>query len=301
MTHLDQETGGAYTPERARESAADEVIVLEPTVDAWGNEVWTVESATSPDGLIPTWELAADVAPTPSEGSPLRILGEADSIPAELSDLEAGAGGMLSDPATRKPISVLPQERMATTPDAWAEIVRNLRDAENGRPHQDVEMRPGGALEVQAAGQARPLSRLPQEKMAGTKNPEPSAEDVQEVMRIDPKRVEQWTPVTTGLLNGWKFRLRPAPGEQEFVFLAFRSPSDGNRFRVFVIKPDVDDRFGHHDHMIKTTVGGHSIPVLCGPGGRAADTLAQARLFAGKWMSYTYRRSTLGVAPGFSE
>lgn len=201
--------------------------------------------------------------------------------------------------SSRRNLSVLPRERMAGE-DAWADIVRQLRDAEDGRDAQDVVMRPGGGMEVnEPGGQTRPLSRLPQEKMAAV-NPKPSEADIAEIREIDPQRVEDWTPMLTGLLNGWKFRLRPDPGAMEFVFLAFRSPQDGNNFRIFVVKPDVDKEYGHRPHMIGVNIGGQKIPVICGPNGRAARTLTEARGHAGKWMIYTHRLVNMRVSPGFS-
>jgi len=257
-------------------SQVHDVIDLRPVSDADGTVVWTTEPS-SPPHLAPTdTDLVID---TRQPRSPLHLL-QGDHRPQRISSL--------------------PEERMAGTPDAWGDIVRNLRAAEEGQANDDVNMRPGGTLEVVKPGDnPRPLSRLPEERMAGV-NPAPTVDDAQVVMAIDPTRVERWEPVTTGLLNGWKFRLRPEPRADEFVFLAFRNPSDGNAFRLFVVKPDVDDLFGHRPHMISVPLGGQAIPVLCGPGGRAARTLEEARVFAGKWMLYNYRQSVLGVDPGFS-
>ncbi len=255
-----------------------QVMVLEPITDASGHTVWSDITRTSPL-LVPA---------------------------AGASDIERGpAGSLIAHPApadtrtdTRK-LSVLPSERMASQVTGWDEIVRNLRESEAGRGEQDVEMRPGGTLEVSTPEQtSRPLSQLPKERMAGLNAP-PRSADIDEVKDIDPQNVEQWTPVQTGLLNGWKFRLRPEPGADEFVFLAFRSPQDSNLFRIFVVKPNVDRLYGHQPHMISTTVGGEHIPVICGPEGRAARTLADARVHAGKWMAYTYLRNKRRN-PGFS-
>jgi hypothetical protein len=91
------------------------------------------------------------------------------------------------------------------------------------------------------------------------------------------------------LISGWRFHLRPLTGGPLFKFLAFRSPQDGGRFRIWPIEPNFDAHFGHKPHMITTTVGGQKVPVLCGPGGRAAATLAEARLYAAKWAVYTAR------------
>jgi hypothetical protein len=256
---------------------SDSVIDLSPSTDSTGQVIWTVP-ASGTSAEIEEWGERADVS------------------------LSSGSGEIfhVDDQGVSRQLSRLPTERMAGVPDAWSDIVRNLNNAEEGRRHDEVTMLPGGTLEVTKPGQAsRPLSRLPQERMAGF-NPGPSAADVNDVMAIDPDRVEHWTPQQTGLLNGWKFRLRPERGAPEYVFLAFRSPADGNLFRIFVVKPDVDSLYGHRPHMIKTVVGGQEIPVICGPDGRAARTLAEARTFAGKWMIYNYRLNTPGMVPGFS-
>ncbi|MFI6779284.1 hypothetical protein [Nocardia sp. NPDC050412] len=198
---------------------------------------------------------------------------------------------------TTNPTSQLPPARMAG-PD-WAQITRQLRQAEVGAPGTDVMLRPGGQPElIDPYGQATQLSRLPAERMAAI-NQAPHSSDIGDLSRLDPDNVEQWTPTTAGLLNGWKFRLRPESGAPEYVFFAFRNPQDSNNFRVFVIEPNMDDQFGHGPHMIATVVGVDRIPVICGPTGRAAATLEEARLHAAKWMYHHYMRAH-GHNPGFS-
>lgn len=258
----------------SKERNSSEVIDLQPVVGPAGDVVWA-EPSDSPE---PVEHRGDDVQRT-----------------------DDGRLWLVKDDVRDRTLSTLPIERMAAVPDAWADVVRNLRAAEEGADHEDVVMNAGGSLEVVTPGQERrELSKLPQERMAGDGNPEPNLDEVTDVMTIDPDRTEQWTPVQTGLLNGWKFRLRPEQGASEFVFLAFRSPDDDDNFRIFVIKPDVDDEYGHRPHMISVTVGGEKIPVICGPNGRPARTLAEARAHAGKWMAYTYRRLNLHVTPGFS-
>jgi hypothetical protein len=181
----------------------------------------------------------------------------------------------------------------------WDEITRRLRDGENRMAGVDVIMRPGGQPELMTPrGSAAPLSRLPADRMAAI-NPAPHSSDIGALSRLDPDNLEQWTPATAGLLNGWKFRLRPEAAAREYVFFAFRSPQDSNNFRVFVIAPNMDDSSGHAPHMIATVVGATRIPVICGPSGEAAATLQQARLHAAKWMYYHYLRAQ-GRNPGFS-
>jgi len=128
----------------------------------------------------------------------------------------------------------------------------------------------------------------------------PAAADVEVLRRLDPGNAEDWTPVRTGHLSGWTFRLIPPfAGQRPFVFLAFRSPSDGNAFRIAVLEPDMDTEYGHAPHMIRVHVGGRPVPVICGPRGRPAAGLAEVRTHAAKWMAYTSARLA-GRNPGFS-
>jgi hypothetical protein len=128
----------------------------------------------------------------------------------------------------------------------------------------------------------------------------PSPADVEILRRLDPGNTEHWTPVRTAHLSGWTFGLTPLfAGQQPFVFFGFRSPSDGNAFRIAVLQPDMDTEYGHAPHMIKVHVGGRPIPVICGPGGRPARDLAEVRTHAAKWMAYTSARMS-GRDPGFS-
>jgi hypothetical protein len=128
----------------------------------------------------------------------------------------------------------------------------------------------------------------------------PSPADVELLRRLDPDNAENWTPVRTGRLTGWTFRFTPPLASQRaFVFFAFRSPSDGNAFRIAVLEPDMDTEYGHAPHMIRVHVGGRPVPVICGPGGRPARDLAAVRTHAAKWMAYTSARMA-GRNPGFS-
>lgn len=128
----------------------------------------------------------------------------------------------------------------------------------------------------------------------------PSPADVEILRSLDPGNTEHWTPVRTVHLSGWTFRLTPPfAGQRLFVFFAFRSPSDGNAFRIAVLEPDMDTEYGHAPHMISVHVGGRPIPVICGPGGRPARDLAEVRTHAAKWMAYTSARMS-GRNPGFS-
>lgn len=184
---------------------------------------------------------------------------------------------------------------------AWDDIARRLSDAEKGRDGgATVDLQPGGAIVVRGPGEvATTLSSLPNERMAAL-NRGPSPGDVEELRRLDPGNVEEWVPVSMTSLEGWKFRLRPdIDNALDYVFLAFRSPSDGNAWRISVLQPLMDDAFGHGPHMIRRPVGNVNIPVICGPGGAPAMTLAEVRTHAAKWMVYTARKHR-GENPRFS-
>ena len=185
--------------------------------------------------------------------------------------------------------------------DSWDKIVQALRDAEECRPGPaDVELRPGGQLVLTGRGrEPQPLSRLPRSRMAA--NQAPAAENIDALRQLDPGNDEQWTPVLGDQISGWAFQMIPPfVGQPPFVFFAFRSPSDGNAYRVAVLEPDMDHEYGHRWHMIATYVGGRRVPVICGPHGKPAKDLATVRVHAAKWMAYV---SSLfaGRRPGFSQ
>ena len=196
-------------------------------------------------------------------------------------------------------VSVLPPDRMGAG-SPWDDIARRLSDAEKGHTGATVDLQPGGALVVRGAGQpATTVSALPSERMAGV-NAGPIAGDVAVLRALDPANVEEWEPVMTTTIDGWKFRLSPnVAGAPTFAFLAFRSPTDGNAWRIAVLDPPMDNAFGHAPHMIRRPVGSAMIPVICGPGGAPARTLAEVRTHAAKWMVYTTRKRR-GENPWFS-
>lgn len=201
-------------------------------------------------------------------------------------------------------LSVLPTERMAAGED-WATIVATLRAQESGRATPtDIVVRPGGALGQVPAGltteHGHTVSKLPQERMA-TVVPGPTATDAEEISLLDPSNIECWTPVWRGGFGAWTFEMvPPIRGQLRFTFLVFRSPSDGNALRISPLYPNLDDEFGHEPHMITVRLGGERVPVICGPGGRAARTFAEVRGDAAKWMVFqSYRLA--GLRPPFSE
>lgn len=255
--------------------AEPEPVVLKPYRDPATGQV---AYAAPHDPAVTTRPRVADLALTPD------------------GNIAATAPGDTGQP---EPVSRIPQERMAAA--SWDQIAQALRSAEEGRPGgADVELRPGGHLVLTDRGKdVQPVSQLPQDRMAAASTG-PSQADVNELRRLDPANTEQWSPVRTDLIAGWTFRLTPPIADQaQFVFFAFRSPSDGDAFRIAVLQPDMDAEFGHVPHMIRAYVGGKKIPVICGPGGRPAGDLAEVRTHAAKWMAYTSMRMAF-LNPGFS-
>ncbi|GGX25346.1 hypothetical protein GCM10010297_53170 [Streptomyces malachitofuscus] len=231
---------------------------------------------------------AHDVELVPGHSPSLVRLGES---PEDASD-----GGTHQ----RIPLSRLPQERMASGERAsWNEVRSMIEDMErNDGP--DVELVPGGGfVRSDSSGSSQEISRIPQERMAAI-NPGPSRADIDLLSRLDPHNVEKWQPVVTSFLTGWRFQMQPpCSGQLPFVFFAFRSPSDGNAFRITPIRPNLDNVISHKKHMYSVKVGGQSVSVLCGPGGRSAADVAEVRTHAAKWMAYTSLRMA-GKKPRFS-
>lgn len=227
-------------------------------------------------------------------------LGEDARLIALTEDLTAPG----KNPAAVGTPSRLPTQRMASAA-SWDTIAETLRGKENGRTTSaDLVVRPGGGVELVPAGaterSAEPVSTLEPERMAATMVG-PSSADVAEIRRLDPHNVERWTPRQQGGFSGWTFEMVPPFASQgRFKFLVFRSPSDGNRLRISPLYPTYDHLFGHAPHMINVRLGGHVVPVICGPGGRAAADFTAARGYAAKWMIYTSYRLAGRPAP-FSE
>ena len=260
-----------------------EPVVLKPSEDPYSGQVVYAVSEVA----VPFEDATGRIPPRAAT----------DLVLTQDGDIAATA----DDTGEVQPVSRIPRGRMAAA--SWDEIAQALRNAEEGKSRgADVELHPGGELVLvfsEYGREAQPVSRLPQERMAAV-NTGPSAEDVAILRRLDPGNTESWSPMQTGLIAGWTFRMTPpVPGQGQFVFLAFRSPSDGNAFRISVLHPDMDAEFGHLPHMIRTYVGGQRIPVICGPDGRPAADLAEVRTHAAKWMAYTSARMA-GLNPRFS-
>lgn len=260
----------------------------------------------NPVELVPETDIATGrtVYGYPS-GDPCKSAG-----PGVGGDLVLRPGGYIAktalvDAEEDHVISRLPEGRMAAS-SSWEEIAEQLRRREEGRSTgAEVVLKPGGELEVSWDDEAspQPLSKLPEGRMA-VAQAGPSARDVKTLHALDPENLEGWEPTYdedgAGELEGWIFRLTPPqPDQDEFVFLAFRSPSEGNGWRISVLEPDMDYERGHGPHMITVSVGGMTVPVICGPNGAPARNLKEVRTHAAKWMAYTSRRMA-GLDPGFS-
>jgi hypothetical protein len=226
------------------------------------------------------------------------------------SELVVEPGGQLviqpTETANRspKPVSVLPSEIMAG--GSWPDTVRRLAGLERHAPAPgDVSVEAGGRLVLRRGGatsRRASVSVLPTAILCAPLIPmaEPSLDDVAEVRALDPDNVEDWTPITTGPVRGWRFRMVSGhPDVGDFHFAAWRSPADGGRWRITPLRPNYDQVHGHRDHMATVNVGGRSVPVLCGPSGAACRTLSEVRGHAAKWKTYTTNRllGRLGV-PG---
>jgi hypothetical protein len=213
----------------------------------------------------------------------------------------AGASWTTEEALTEGRCCRLPESRMAGVPaeDPWAEIINTLSDQEDDRPtSSDVYLKPGGALELKAPSGQIGQSKLPEGRMAAVTT-SPTAAEARQLRTLDPQRLEGWKLVANDLMAGWYFHLQPPNGARPYEFFAFRSPSDGNLYRIAVLSPKMDDQYGHLPHIISVTVGGTKVNVICGPKGAPARDLDAVRAHAAKWTLYTSRRLA-GLNPGFS-
>lgn len=253
------------------------------------------------DGVFRT----ADESPTPAVGTPTPAT-DTPPIPAPArpqggtlvpTDVSVGPGGTLTVSGGKETAtSTVPSERMAG--DDWQNVFAQIRAEEEGRGgNNSVHVAPGGGLEVRPTSDAagRPISTVPKVRMAAT------TAEAEELRRLDPRNVEEWTPVRSagGRVDGWRFRLKDPFADRYFVFLTFRNPSRRNLWDVSPILPVMDNRLGHGPHMITTTMGSETVPIICGPGGEPAPSLTAVRGVAAKWMAYTAAKLA-GRNPGFS-
>lgn len=199
-------------------------------------------------------------------------------------------------------VSTLPRDVMAGS--AWDEVRQAMRQHErNERTSSVPAMLPGGQIVVhdQRSHTDQPIAVIPRDVMAATTVMPLTERDITDIEGLDPDNLEGWTPVYGQHVSGFMFTLSadPFPQLPPFVFFAFRSADDAGLWRVAVLSPNMDTAFGHTAHIVRTRVGSAQRAVLCGPGGRACRTLAEAREHAGKWKVYTAARMA-GFDPGFS-
>jgi hypothetical protein len=177
------------------------------------------------------------------------------------------------------------QGRMAGA--GWDEIDRYFADEEGGRPTgMSLEARPGGEMvlvDKNRAGETQ-IGNTAQGRMAAA-NPRATPDELRTLRSIDPTNIENWVPREFGSIRGLEFRFSSRlakPGY--FKFLVLKTGND--TWRIAPLHPNMDDLFGHRHHMVSATIGGELVPVICGPGGRAATSLKEARDFAYKWSTY---------------
>ena len=243
-------------------SADNGPVDLVEAYDDHGNLVW-INPADAPS--LPSWAVpqSSDEAPAgPSQ---------------ELVMTDGGMSLRDSPHAGARVRSVVPRERMAGAlePQGWDRIPEIISDHENSRSQGlDIAINPGGRLTVERSGQVRRTSVVPDERMAADPHPRITVADVDVIRELDPFNQEAWEPVYTTALDGWRFRLQVRPDGFVFKFLAFRSPTESNRWRLSVLSPDMGGQWGHGPHIVTAWVGGREMPVLCGrpgqqPGGGA--------------------------------
>jgi hypothetical protein len=278
------------------------------------NDIITLEPIRGADGLV--WAepdastLSCSGGAGATDGADLTTTTKVDATDLAVcptpppADVVIGSNGGLSliaDAQDPQPLSTIPRERMAA---GWQEVFAQVRDLENGGG-PELAVQPGGGITVKHEGHAeQPVSVVPSVRMAADVAAAAASittADAEELSRLDPENLENWTPVTSsgGEFSGWLFELRPPYQDQPFKFLTFRNPSRRNEWDVASIAPNLDRQFGHAPHMITTVVGGRKMPIICGPGGEPSPSLTVVRGVAAKWMYYTSARMA-GVNPGFS-
>jgi hypothetical protein len=168
----------------------------------------------------------------------------------------------------------------------WDEIDQYFADEEGGKSTgMSLEARPGGEMvliDKNRAGETQ-IGNAAQGRMAA--NPKATSDELRAIRNIDPTNIEQWTPKEFGSIRGLEFRFKSRlaqPGY--FKFLVLKTGNDA--WRIAPLHPNMDDLFGHRHHMVSTNIGGENVPVICGPGGKAAASLKEARDFAYKWSTY---------------
>ncbi|SMH32606.1 hypothetical protein SAMN06295885_0757 [Rathayibacter oskolensis] len=239
----------------------------------------------------------ARVAPRSATGAAAGSAG--DSPRGELVVVDPGGSlRIVAASGVDRPVSVVPEERMAAGSD-WGSIIHRIRENEEGGGvgSDTVVVAPGGGLALIGKGEAeaRNLSRVPEVRMAGS-----LLDEAYEVSRLDPDNVEEWAdvPGPSGSI-AWKFALKAPWQTGHFTFLTFKNPSRRNKWDLIPIFPNLDDSFGHSVHLIPQKFGSETVTIICGPGGEPAESLTAVRGVAAKWTAYTSARLA-GRDPGFS-
>jgi hypothetical protein len=102
------------------------------------------------------------------------------------------------------------------------------------------------------------LSKLPEDRMAAHRA---TQSDLNEARTLDPDNVEDWTFVDDPVIPGLRFEMCPVA--LRFVFFAFRSPSHGGQWFLSPLDPNFDHLYGHEPHMMRLSMGGEMVPVVC--------------------------------------
>lgn len=267
-----------------------QAVDLVEAYDDHGNIVWVEPEAVG----VPQW-------------AEPRFFGTDGPRGVQTGELVVADGNLYhtSSPAVGpRPVSMVPQCRMSggLEPMGWEQVTSTIGDHEQGlNLDTDVYINPGGYLALGTEGASNPGSVVPSMRMAASARPCVYPSDIEVIRRLDPTNLEAWRSVRTTVLDGWRFRLQVRPEGFVFEYLAFRSPTESNRWRLCVINPNVDDQWGHRSHIVTCTVNGWSLPVLCAqPGAAPARNLAEVRAQAAKWSAYTQDRID-GRAAAFSQ
>jgi hypothetical protein len=198
--------------------------------------------------------------------------------------------------------TTIPTDRMSGS--GWDQARDVISANERGDRSNSVVVQPGGKLSVvsesEVSNSNRPLTVLPSDRMSALRGA--TQDDVDELSGLDPDNVEDWSVVAPSFLQGatgWRFDMDAPHQEGQFQFLAFRDPGRNNEWQVSPVYPNYIKEYGHGPHMLKTTVGGRLVPVICGPGGTTHKTLSSVRAAAAKWTLYTSCKIAK-IDPGFS-
>lgn len=179
--------------------------------------------------------------------------------------------------------------------DPWANVDAWFTKQERGAtPSQDLVMQPGGHMVLFDKGaepdRGQVIGQVARGRMASQApawDAEWTRDEFEEVRKIDPDRREGWQPKRFGSVIGLQFEIGNPAGfanPSYFKFLLIKEPGTG--WWIAPLHPNVDALQGHRHHMISRRVHGHEIPILCGPEGKPASSIAVARQFAGKWAFY---------------